>query len=313
MSASPADFFHCPAYKLLISDIKLAVKKQSLDDKQDDPEDQIWKVSITHVDLNSKEKLSLQPVNKILQLNVKLVWVQGKILRIAKEEMVNCSLLICDDDLGKDRATILDYNTVPGGDHADIKPGGYVGVLGQIWYNKPDVIIKASKLMYLGDRTIFKESWRDDVSLSKAFLAGLIVPNLLRQQSESVILHNLGIYLSCLNSAADQVIRQALEIYAATGLAARGPEMFSAMLKQAQPKFQVFLRYAKVELAPPTPGDIPKALGGIRNILSSFRTGRYKQLTVREAWLNTLVGAEITFWFFVGECIGKRHLRGYDV
>ncbi|CAL8122724.1 unnamed protein product [Orchesella dallaii] len=100
---------------------------------------------------------------------------------------------------------------------------------------------------------------------------------------------------------------------AASSLANRVPDMAAALLKQAQPKFATFLKYAKVELAPPTPGDIPKAIGGIRNILSSFRTGRYKQLTVREAWLNTLVGAEITLWFFVGECIGKRHLRGYDV
>ncbi|OXA56520.1 ATP synthase subunit g, mitochondrial [Folsomia candida] len=100
---------------------------------------------------------------------------------------------------------------------------------------------------------------------------------------------------------------------AVSNLVSRAPEMAGLMLQNAKPKFAVFLKYAKVELAPPTPGDIPKALGGIRNTLSSFRTGRYKQLTVKEATLNTLVAAEVGFWFFVGECIGRRHLVGYKV
>ncbi|CAL8122727.1 unnamed protein product [Orchesella dallaii] len=175
-----ADFFHCPAYKLLISDIKLAVKKEVVNVKQEeDPEDQIWKVSITHVDISNKEKLSLEAVNRAhptLDLNVKLIWVQGKILKIIKEEAGNYSILITDDDVGRDKATIFDYSSVPGGDHPNIKPGAFVGALGQIWYNKPEVIIKATKIMYLGDRPIFKEIWRDEVALSKAYLAGLVEP-----------------------------------------------------------------------------------------------------------------------------------------
>jgi len=177
-----ADFFHCPAYKLLISDIKLAVKKEPVNAKKEaDPEDQIWQVSITHIDVNSHDKLSLESVNKAqptLELNAKLVWVQGKILRIIKEEMKNHSLLITDDVMGRDKATVFDYSSVPGGDHPDIKPGAYIGALGQIWCNTPEVVIKATKIMYLGDRPIFKDIWRDDVALSKAFLAGLVVPSL---------------------------------------------------------------------------------------------------------------------------------------
>ncbi|CAG7724937.1 unnamed protein product [Allacma fusca] len=96
-------------------------------------------------------------------------------------------------------------------------------------------------------------------------------------------------------------------------LVAKIPVLAQGLLNDAKPKFGVFLKYAKVELTPPTPADIPKAIGGIRNILNSVRTGRYKQLTVREAWLNTLVGAEITLWFFVGEVIGRRNLVGYKV
>ncbi len=33
----------------------------------------------------------------------------------------------------------------------------------------------------------------------------------------------------------------------------------------------------------------------------------------QEAWINTLVTAEVVCWFFVGECIGKRSLIGYNV
>ena len=53
------------------------------------------------------------------------------------------------------------------------------------------------------------------------------------------------------------------------------------MLTEARPKLDVAWKYAKVELAPPTPGDIPKAIGGLRQAINSLRTGRYKQLTVR--------------------------------
>jgi hypothetical protein len=33
----------------------------------------------------------------------------------------------------------------------------------------------------------------------------------------------------------------------------------------------------------------------------------------QEAWLNSLVTAEVVFWFFIGECIGKRSIAGYHV
>lgn len=73
------------------------------------------------------------------------------------------------------------------------------------------------------------------------------------------------------------------------------------------------MRYAKVELTPPSPADIPAIRNGLGKIVSGVRTGAWKQMTVREAWLNTLVTAEIFFWFYAGEVIGKRHLVGYKV
>uniref|UniRef100_A0A0K8TQ25 ATP synthase subunit g n=1 Tax=Tabanus bromius TaxID=304241 RepID=A0A0K8TQ25_TABBR len=96
-------------------------------------------------------------------------------------------------------------------------------------------------------------------------------------------------------------------------VANKGSALLSNLLTQARPKFQVFLKYAKVELTPPSPGDIPAIRDGIGKLITGARTGAWKQVTVREAWLNTLVTAEVLFWFYVGECIGKRHLVGYKV
>ncbi|XP_018329982.1 ATP synthase subunit g, mitochondrial [Agrilus planipennis] len=96
-------------------------------------------------------------------------------------------------------------------------------------------------------------------------------------------------------------------------LVSQAPILARNLLAQAQPKFQTFLKYAKVELTPPTPGDIPQIRAGIGRLIQGFRTGKWKDLTVREGWLNTLVTIEVLCWFYVGECIGKRHIVGYDV
>lgn len=76
---------------------------------------------------------------------------------------------------------------------------------------------------------------------------------------------------------------------------------------------QVWQQYAKVELTPPTLRDIPAIRNGFAKLIESAKSGRYRDVTVREAFINTLVAAEIYCWFFIGECIGKRHLIGYKV
>lgn len=74
------------------------------------------------------------------------------------------------------------------------------------------------------------------------------------------------------------------------------------------------MKYARVELAPPTtPSEFKEVGTGISKIISGAKSGRWRQVIVREAWLNTLVTIEVLCWFYVGECIGKRHLVGYDV
>jgi len=68
---------------------------------------------------------------------------------------------------------------------------------------------------------------------------------------------------------------------------------FSVALDGAQPKFQTFLRYAKVELAPPSPGELSQVSGGIQRLLSGLRTGRWKQLTVKVSEPHHLAGENL--------------------
>jgi len=94
---------------------------------------------------------------------------------------------------------------------------------------------------------------------------------------------------------------------------AKIPTLLSNTIKAATPHLKIIQKYAMVELVPPTPRDIPAIRSGINKIIHSAKTGAYKNLTVKEAALNTLVAIEVYCWFFVGECIGKRHIVGYDV
>ncbi|XP_050459013.1 ATP synthase subunit g, mitochondrial [Cataglyphis hispanica] len=96
-------------------------------------------------------------------------------------------------------------------------------------------------------------------------------------------------------------------------LVGKTTELVKVGITHARPVLQVWLQYAKVELTPPTLKDIPAIRSGFSRLIQSAKTGRYREVTVREAVINTLVAAEIYCWFFVGECIGKRHLVGYKV
>lgn len=36
-------------------------------------------------------------------------------------------------------------------------------------------------------------------------------------------------------------------------------------------------------------------------------------IILQDATIKSLVAIEVLMWFYVGECIGKRHLIGYDI
>lgn len=85
------------------------------------------------------------------------------------------------------------------------------------------------------------------------------------------------------------------------------------MFIAAKPKLREFNRFAKTELYPPSPADIPAIFSGFGSLVRGATTGAWRNATVKEAWLNTLITVEVICWFYVGEVIGKRHVRGYDV
>ncbi|XP_014672248.1 PREDICTED: ATP synthase subunit g, mitochondrial-like [Priapulus caudatus] len=96
-------------------------------------------------------------------------------------------------------------------------------------------------------------------------------------------------------------------------LTAAAPGLAKRTQAFAVPRLQTFWRYAKVEMTPPSPAEFPAVQKGFQNLATAWRTQKWKELSVREGWQNTLVGAEIVFWFFVGEVIGRRHIVGYKV
>nr|CAH7720291.1 unnamed protein product [Callosobruchus chinensis] len=48
-----------------------------------------------------------------------------------------------------------------------------------------------------------------------------------------------------------------------SNLVAKAPVLAGKLLAEAKPKFATFMKYAKVELSPPTPADIPQIRAGI--------------------------------------------------
>ena len=92
-----------------------------------------------------------------------------------------------------------------------------------------------------------------------------------------------------------------------------------------------FAKYAKVELTPPGPGEVGGIVRGAGNLVKDAATFKWAQVWVaivdvvfqaeliisqasmKQVAVNTVVVTEIACWFFIGECIGKGSLVGYQV
>merc|ERR1711890_39455 len=114
----------------------------------------------------------------------------------------------------------------------------------------------------------------------------------------------------CVNNPETSLVKTTKLKAKMSGLMARVPGI---VLEYAKPRFATFVKYGKIELTPPTPGDIPAAIAQASGIVKSAMTFKWTQLTVKQAWLNSLVAAEVGCWFFIGECIGKGSLVAYKV
>merc|ERR1712226_1488583 len=96
----------------------------------------------------------------------------------------------------------------------------------------------------------------------------------------------------------------------ALNLIAKGPAMF---LRFSQPRLATFVKYAKVELTPPSPTQLGAIVKGSAGLVGDALTMKWLTCTMGQAAVNTVVVAEIACWFFIGECIGKGSLVGYQV
>ena len=72
-------------------------------------------------------------------------------------------------------------------------------------------------------------------------------------------------------------------------------------VEYTKPRWATFVKYGKVELAPPGPGDIAAAIPQAANIAKSAMTFKFTQLTVKVNNLAKLIACISVRFFLLGK------------
>lgn len=91
------------------------------------------------------------------------------------------------------------------------------------------------------------------------------------------------------------------------------PGKLIKMFNASKPSLARAWAVSKVELRPPTPGEIGQAVGEVSKGIQNLSSMKWMNYSVKLGWQNTLVATEVLMWFFVGEIIGRRSIIGYKV
>ena len=83
---------------------------------------------------------------------------------------------------------------------------------------------------------------------------------------------------------------------------------FSGVVDYSTPKLNTFWHYARVELTPPSPTDIPKITEGLSSLVKSAKTGKWKQVPVKVFKQVVIFKKELSHFFFLCLFLAYRKL-----
>ena len=81
----------------------------------------------------------------------------------------------------------------------------------------------------------------------------------------------------------------------------------------ATPHLKTFWGHARVELGPPGLSEWPTIRAGLGRLFTSTLSGKFLDVSLKQATKNAVVAVEVVCWFFVGEMLGRRSIVGYKV
>jgi len=75
----------------------------------------------------------------------------------------------------------------------------------------------------------------------------------------------------------------------------KAPALLNTAKEVAMPKLNTFWRYAKVELAPPSPGEIPVAIADMATKLANAQKQTFRNWTVKIKMIFTLITLRLIY------------------